>query len=877
MPDLVTLSIDGQKVSVPKGSLVIEAATQIGIDVPRFCYHPKLSAVGMCRMCLAEVGMPKMNPDKTPALNEDGTPQVAMMPKPQTLCTTQAAEGMVVLSETPAVIKMRQAVLEFLLANHPLDCPVCDKGGECMLQDQTMAYANGQSRVQDLYHMRRDLAKDYPLSELIALDRERCIQCARCTRFLDEVGQDPVLELVARGSRTMIDTMSDPPVDSKFSGNTIDICPVGALTSREFRFRSRVWELKNVPTISMVDGSGTNIFVSQRNETLVRIIPRDNEAINECWISDRDRFGLQYVDNEARLTYPLVRRDGRLEPATWDEALQIVADKIKDAKAQHGAASIGAVGSPKLTNEGALAMARLFGEVVGTPNLDASWQPTIATPGKPPFTFYEELEGADVILVVGANSNEELPILDLRLKKAAFQRKAHLINCNPYKTPLDRLAKQAFIYNEGSEVALLNGIGKLVHQSWTAEPAQTEALRQNVEGQAGATAWIDSLGPYSSSRVAEIAGIAEPDLRAAATAIAKSERLFLLVGENASPATLAALQNLAALKGRSDYLVVLHPGANAVGAQRAGLTPGQDGLGGNEMLDATFRGNLKVLYLAASNPLHGAADYDVARRALETAEFVVVQTLFENDLTEHADVVLPAASFLEQDGTTTNFHGKVQALKQVFRPRERRDADGNTLSACAPDWIIFTKLAQLLGAEWNVTKVADLTQQFKALPSSTLAEARFAPVTYEASASVAPEGALQLLTGNLLYDGGESFAYCDRLKRLVPEPFVYINRADGRRLGIENEALVEIKSTRGAARLRAKLGRQVKPGTVWMPQRLNAIQVNQIQETDKAHTFVTLTKLEDAPAKLELTADMHAEGVGQGAPVDMSISTAIVP
>src|SRR4028119_2209935 len=210
MADLVNITIDGQKVTVPKGTLVIEAATQIGIDVPRFCYHPKLSAVGMCRMCLGEVGMPKMNPDKTPAMNEDGTPAIAMMPKPQTLCTTQAAEGMVILTETPAVVKMREGVLEFFLANHPLDCPICDKGGECMLQDQTMAYANGDSRVQDMHHLRKDLEKDHPLSELITLDRERCIQCARCTRFQDEVAHDHVLELVARGSQTMIDTLSNP-------------------------------------------------------------------------------------------------------------------------------------------------------------------------------------------------------------------------------------------------------------------------------------------------------------------------------------------------------------------------------------------------------------------------------------------------------------------------------------------------------------------------------------------------------------------------------------------------------------------------------------------------------------------------------------------
>ena len=877
MPDLVTLLIDGQKVTVPKGTLVIEAATQLGIDVPRFCYHPKLSAVGMCRMCLGEVGMPKMNPDRTPALNPDGTPQIAMMPKPQTLCTTQASEGMVVLTESDAVKKMQQGVLEFFLANHPLDCPICDKGGECMLQDQAMGYASGLSRVQDLYHLRHDEEKNFPLSEFISLDRERCIQCARCIRFCDEIAQDHVLDFFARGSKTMIGSISDPPVDSKFSGNTIDICPVGALTSRAFRFRARVWEVKNVPTISMIDGSGTNIFVSQRNETLIRIIPRDNEAINECWISDRDRFGLDYIDAAERLTQPLVRRNGGLVPATWDEALQLVADKIKNAKDQHGAGAVGAVGGPKLTNEDALAMARLFHEVVATPHVDHQWQPTLATPRKPPTTYYEELEAADVILVIGSNPNEELPILDLRLKKAAFQRRAHLINCNPFKTALDRVAKQVLTYNDGCEVAILNGIAKLVHQSWQDEPTKNEALSNNVEGRAGATAWIDSLAPYSSSRVAEVAGIDEATLREAANAVTGSERLFLLLGANASPAALTAAQNLAALKGRSDYVTVLHPEPNEVGVRRAGLMPAEGGLDGAGMLKAAADGSLKVLYIAAHNPLHGAADYNLAQRALETAEFVVVQALFENDLTKYADVVLPAASFMEQDGTTTNFHGKVQPLKQVFWPRERRDADGNTLSAAAPDWVIFTKLGQLLGAEWEYTRAGDWTQQFKALAAPTAAEIKFTATNQEMTPVTAPEGTLRLVFGNLLYDGGESFPYCERLNRAVPAPFVHIHRTDARRLGIETGALVEVKSGRGTVRVRATVGRMVKAGQVWMPRRLRDVQANKIAEVGKTATFVTVTKIEDAPQELTVPAATHAASPAQGAPVTLELSTAVIP
>lgn len=862
MPDLVTLTIDGQKVTVPKGTLAIEAATQLGIDVPRFCYHPKLSAVGMCRMCLGEVGMPKMNPDRTPALNEDGTPQIAMMPKPQTLCTTQAADGMVVLTDTPSVKKMQNGVLEFFLANHPLDCPVCDKGGECMLQDQAMGYGQGASRVQDLYHQKKDLEKHYPLSEFIALDQERCIQCARCTRFLDEVAQDHVLALVSRGSKTRIASLSNPPVDSKFSGNTIDICPVGALTSRAFRFRARVWELKNVPTVSMIDGCGTNIFVSQRNETLVRIIPRDNEAINECWISDRDRFGLDYVDNPARLTQPLVRRHGRhspLEPATWDEALQLVADKIKAAEG-----SVAAIGGPKLTNEGALAMARLFRETVGTPNVDHEFSPSLANTHKLPATFYEELETADTILIVGANPNEYLPILDLRLKKAAFQRGAHIINCHSFKTALEPLAKTNLLYHPGAEATLLNGLARVIHQSWQAEPELNTTLRSDIESRAESKAWLESLAPFGSAKVEQQAGIDEATMRGVAETITKGQKLFVLIGAQLTPEAHKAALNLAAMKGRAEYCAVLHPAPNEQGVRRAGLVTGVKGLSGSQILETGALGGLKVLYVAAHNPLANARNYETARKALEKTPFVVVQTLFENEVTAHADVVLPAATFLEQDGTTTNFHGKVQILKQCFHPRERRNEDGETLSACAPDWVIFTRLAQILGTDWGWRKPSDVTQAFKAIPVSA-DEVKFAPASAgaldEAKAATAPEGSFKLTTGILLYDGGESFQYCERMGRVVPEPFIHVHRADARRMGLDTDSYVRVRGEWGSATVKVKVGRMVKESTVWMPRRLRDVQLNKI--APGAGSFVTLTKVA-APPSAEPAKEAPGEPIGAG-------------
>lgn len=845
MSDLVTLTIDGQQVSVPKGTLAIEAATQLGIDVPRFCYHPKLSAVGMCRMCLGEVGMPKMNPDRTPALNDDGTPQIAMMPKPQTLCTTQAADGMVVLTETDPVKKMQRGMMEFFLANHPLDCPICDKGGECMLQDQAMGYGQSISRVGDLYSQKKDLAKDYPLSPLITLDQERCIQCARCTRFCDEVAQDHVLGLFERGSKTLIGTFSDPPFDTKFSGNTADVCPVGALTSRAFRFRARPWELDNVATVSMADGCGTNIFVGTRNEYLVRVIPHTEESINECWISDKDRFGLEYIDSEARLTYPLVRRDNQMVAASWDEALQVIADKLKSTPKE----KIAAVGGPKLTNEAALAMARLFREVVGIGNLDHEWQRTLATPGQPSANLYEELEGADTILLVNSNPNEELPILDLRLKKAAFQKQANVVVINAAKTSLDDLAKAVLRAEQGSEAAIIHAIAKLVHQSWHDEPSKTEMLKQ-LDAQSGARTWLDSLAPYSSGAAAQSAGVDESTLRSAAELIASSERLFFLVGADSSSEVLASLQNLAALKNRSDAVVVLQPEANAVGVRRAGLVPNDGGKSGAEILQAAANGEIEVLFLAATNPLNGAKDISLAKSALEATPFVVVQSLFASEVTGYADVVLPAASFMEQDGTTTNFHGRVQRLNQIFRPRERRDEAGNTLSASAPDWMIFTKLALLLGAHWPYKSVADWTAQNNDLPVALPAQTQFVAASGDVAVSTpVQEDALRLVSGPLLYDGGESMQYSPRLNLVVPEPFIKLHRADARKLGIENKALVEIKTSRGTATMRAEVGRDVKRGTAWLPKRLKDIRANALLDPDAPSTLVTISKVQDAPAE----------------------------
>ena len=335
---LVSLNIDGIQAQVPAGTLVVDAAKMVGVDIPVFCYHPKMEPVGMCRMCLVEIGRPMIDrATGQPVLEEDGSPTIHFGPNLETACTTLVSEGMVVLGMTDIARAGREDILEFLLTSHPLDCPICDKGGECPLQNLTMDFGRGESRFQ--YGEKMHLGKHVPLGELIWLDRERCIQCGRCIRFQRDLVDDPVISFFHRGRSTEIVTFSEPGFDSYWSGNTTDICPVGALTTEDFRFGARPWELDASASICNHCPVGCNLTLNVRREAasggkavIKRVMPRQNEYVNEIWICDKGRFGHHFAaPNAERLSEPLVRKEGELQPASWDEALALVAERFKAA------------------------------------------------------------------------------------------------------------------------------------------------------------------------------------------------------------------------------------------------------------------------------------------------------------------------------------------------------------------------------------------------------------------------------------------------------------------------------------------------------------------------------------------------------------------
>ena len=488
MEKLVTLTIDGVKVQVAEGTLLVDAAKKAGIDIPVFCYHPKMEPVGMCRMCLVEIGRPVIDrATGQPELEPDGeTPKIQFGSKLETACTTPVSEGMVVLGTTKKVKDGREDILEFLLTSHPLDCPVCDKGGECALQNLTMDFGPGQSRF--VFDDKKRLAKKVQLGELIYLDRERCIQCGRCVRFQEHIVDDAVIGFSSRGRSFQIVSFSEPGFDSYWSGNTTDICPVGALTTADFRFRSRPWELGAAASICSHCPVGCNLTANVRREAITpvestqlldysptpehtqpterpqvteyspngnwvikRIMPRQNEAVNETWICDKGRFGYHFSDKRPeRLVDPLVRKGGILEKATWEEALSLVAERF-------GAAAGGLVtlAGARLANEDLYNLRKLTEALGGKTALYTNMAGGELTSrfGFSPGTNLANLGKGSAILVVGCDLEEEAPLWWLRVKQAA-ERGAALVVLNPRNTRLDRAAAFQFAIPMDRELVL---------------------------------------------------------------------------------------------------------------------------------------------------------------------------------------------------------------------------------------------------------------------------------------------------------------------------------------------------------------------------------------------------------------------------------------
>lgn len=650
--EMVTLTIDGMSVTVEKGTLLVDAAKRVGVEIPVFCYHPKLHSVGMCRMCLVEVGRPSWDRAKGEAiLDENGNPVISFNPNLETACTLRVDDGWVVNVNSEKAIQGRREVVEFLLTSHPLDCPICDKGGECPLQDLTMEHGPGKSRF--LVDDKSRAQKHVPLGDLIFLDRERCIQCARCVRFQDEIVDDPVLGFSERGRKLEIVTFSTPGFDSYFSGNTTDICPVGALTTADFRFGARPWELNAAASICPHCPVGCNIVLNTRREAksggeevVKRVMPRQNEYINEIWICDKGRFAYHFALSEERISQPLVRKGGKLEPASWDEALTKAAEGIKAA----GDRVVGITGG-RASNEDLFNFRKFIEGVGGKAYLHefGAGGYLVQQVGVGTGTNLGDLSEEDVVVVVATDLIEEAPIWWLRVKQAV-ERGTTLIVINAWETRLDKHAAISLRTEAGSVDAfmlgMLSSLSKEVSLSgWKPSKSEKEAIK----------------------------------------AIKEAQNLVIFFGSEGLgyDGSLSLVQSCASILAATDHvgganngLIPVWKQNNTQGAWDMGLDP--LGVEASDILNPA-----EAVFILAADPI---GDQTVE---IPDGAFVVVQELFHTDTVEEADVVFPASSFLEREGTYTSG----ERIVQRFYPAVAPFGEG------MPDWKIIARLGEKLGLD----------------------------------------------------------------------------------------------------------------------------------------------------------------------------------
>jgi len=670
--ELVHLTIDDIPVEVPPGTLVWAAAQKAGIEIPIYCYHPKMPPLGACRMCFVEI-------EKVPK-------------PPQTACTTPVSEGMIVRTNTDKVIKARKGTLEFLLINHPLDCPICDKGGECDLQDFTLRHGPGGTRF-DLH--KRHYPKPVPISDRVMLDRERCILCQRCTRFSSEISMDNGLVMISRGYKMEVGTAPDHAFDSIFSGNTVEMCPVGALTATAYRFKARPWELKRIPSICNNCSVGCNARIDVRVDKIMRLVSRTNDAIDDGWLCDRGRWGFEFVNSPQRLRTPMIRHDDKLEPATWDQAFYLIASQFRNIAGRHGAKAIGGIGSTRTTNEEAYLFQKLLREVVGTRNIDHhhGYFPGPRDPltGRPWMmtNSIADIEKASHIVLIASDPYQRQPILNLRIKKA-MKAGAQIYIVNEGETELDRFAVSKITVPQNGAGMAAKILLKQVLNGELDNPHQYEDLRTKIQGEdEGIRASEETFGLETTTQLQHLA-----------ETIAGSKGAIILYDEMATLAPgcadLAAdLQALAFITGNVNRagsgVGPLVEDANSLGARDMGLLPDalpgyqpvkEKGMSYNEMLSSP---DIRALYIMGANPARHV------EKLPSNLEFLVVQDIILTETARQANVVLPAVTFAEKDGSMTNVDHHVQAIRHALRP----------LPGARADWEILTALARSLGQKWN--------------------------------------------------------------------------------------------------------------------------------------------------------------------------------
>ena len=828
----ITLTIDGKSVTVPKGTKVVDAAKQVDVNIPVFCYHEKIGSLGCCRMCLVEV---------------------EKMPKLMTACTMDVAPDMVVNTVGDKVEKAQKGVLEFTLLNHPLDCPVCDKGGECPLQDNTFKYGPPDTRME--FH-RANNVKATPLSPVITIDRERCIACQRCTAYSERIEQDRGLVMLNRGFHNEVNTFNNEPYDNRFSGNVIDICPVGALTNTDFRFKARTWDLVNQDTLCANCGCNCNITFGTRLNEFMRIEARPNDMVDDGWICDKGRWGHDFVENKNRITTVRENNIRETEPSSFpsfpidtptENAAEKVVEAFKKIADEHGPESIGFLGSPYATNEENYLYQKLF-RLLGTNNIDH--KSYLDTPGLPIDHYdIEQIENSNVVLLIACDPTEELPILDLRIKKAVSRCGTKLLSLNDQGTALDKYTDLKVKYKVGSEAYAIDALTK----SLASELGESIDFSSNLKQ----------------------TGISKDEMKSLVEAVRSSMKICVVYNPAAlSGDTVLRVKRLLSMITKIPTVecgaIPAAPATNAVGAMDMGLVsdfypggvsvsdsekvkelwgetaPTKAGLTALEMIAKAKSGELKALWVHRSNPVVDFPGRAQVVEALKNLDLLVVHDMLATETTQLAKIVLPSNGPGFDEGTTTNIGGRVQARKKAL--------DSNGIA----DWKLISVMLKRLGDETDYSRVAKVLDEIsKKVPGYQEINSRLVgklgcnreQVVSEAvspgnlKSAGSSKGKLRLRLVTYLFAHDKILDASSKLAHHFKSSSAFLNEADARNLGVADGDVIRLSGNGIEIDAELTIDNRCMAGGIVVPKVSDEQGVNGLLNLDGSPAWVDIKKV----------------------------------